>query len=131
MYKIRKDNQPLVDRETLFEAKQVAILENVRNPKSLIEVLDDNDNVVFEKGEKEEPTQEQKENAKDTMIRDLITKCYNMINDCESIRVTLNAEQIDEPNDITYDILSEMVDNFNLHIGQLTSCLSDYQEIEG
>lgn len=130
MFRVRKDNTIIKECKSLFDAKQTSVLESLKNPKSLVEVLNDEDTVIFTRNVTDtEPTKQQADNAKDTLIRDLITKCYDMITECESVNVTLTDEDLTDGN-IT-EILNEMVDNFNLHIGQLTSCLSDYDELTG
>ncbi len=130
MFKVRKDNLIIKKCKSLFEAKQTSVLESLKNPRVLVEVLNDDDTVIFTRNITDtEPTKQQEDNAKDTLIRDLITKCYDMITECESVNVTLTDEDLNTDN--MSEILNEMVDNLNLHIGQLTSCLSDYNEIVG
>ena len=74
MFKLRCNNKILSEHNTLLEAKMNTLLSLKKNPSlKLIEVLDDNNEIVYEK-EVEEPTQEEIEVGVDTVIRNLITR---------------------------------------------------------
>lgn len=122
MFKLRCNNKILSEHNTLLEAKMKTLLSLKNNPSlKLIEVLDDNNEIVYEK-ELEEPTQEEIEVGVDTVIRNLITRWWENITELESAKVTLADKDVDSS---TIDILSEMIDNTYEHLGSLESCLSD------
>ena len=129
MYKVFRDNKLYSKHQDLLEAKMDAILVHKKNPKSLLEVFDDSDVVVFNSNPKE-PTEEEKKAAKDTLVRDLITKCYNSINDYESAKISLSSSDVDY-DDRTETIFNDIIDDLNMHIGSLTSLLSDYDKVIG
>lgn len=127
MFKLKCNNTILSEHQSLFEAKKQTLLNLKTNPTlKLIEVLDDDNKVVFtDEVELEEPTQEQVEIGNDTLIRNLITRCWDTISEYESAIATLTDKDVDPT---TFDILKDLVDDEYQHIGQLTSCLSNYEE---
>jgi len=122
MYKLRCNNEIIKEHNTLLEAKLDTLLTLKKTPSlKLIEVLDNDDEIVFQK-EVKEPTQEQIEVGVDTVIRNLITRFYDDITEVESAKVSLEDKGVDAS---TFDIFEEIVDDLHLHIGSLESCLSD------
>ena len=115
MFKLRCNNKILSEHNTLLSLK--------KNPNlKLIEVLNENDDVVYTNGVEEEPTQQEVKVGVDTVIRNLITRCWDTITEVESVKVTLEGEQVDPA---TFDILNDIIDDNYRHIGSLESCLSD------
>lgn len=126
MYKLKCNNKIISKTKDLLEAKTKTLLTLKREPSlKLIEVLNDNDEIVFSK-EVDEPTPQEVENGIDSLIRNLISKGWESINDYQSAIVTLQDEDIDPA---TIDILNEIIDDTYVHIGALESCLSDYDSV--
>lgn len=122
MFKLRCNNKIIKEYNSLLEAKLGTLLTLKKTPSlKLIEVLDNDDEVIFQK-EVKEPTQEQIEVGVDTVIRNLITRFYDDITEVESAKVSLEDKGVDAT---TFDIFEEIVDDLHLHIGSLESCLSD------
>lgn len=125
MFKLRCDNKILSEHNTLFEAKKNTLLSLKKDPSlKLIEVLNENDEVVYSNGS-EEPTSQEVKVGVDTVIRNLITRCWDTVTEVESVKVTLENEQVDPA---TFDILNDIIDDNYRHIGVLESCLSDNVE---
>ena len=125
MFKLRCDNKILSEHNTLFEAKKSTLLSLKKDPSlKLIEVLNENDEVVYSNGS-DEPTPQEVKVGVDTVIRNLITRCWDTVTEVESVKVTLENEQVDPA---TFDILNDIIDDNYRHIGVLESCLSDNVE---
>ena len=125
MFKVRCNNKIIGEHNSLLEAKMNTLLTLKKNPElRLIEVLDDNDEVVFSK---EEPTQEQVDVGVDTVLRNLISRCWETITELESAKVTFIDNNVSEE---TLNILDQMVNDNYQQIGELESCLSDNIEQE-
>lgn len=123
MFKLRCNNKILSEHKTLFEAKKDTLLSLKKNPSlKLVEVLNENDEVVYANGSDEEPTPQEVKVGVDTVIRSLITRCWDTITEVESAKVTLGDEQVDPE---TFDILNDIIDDNYRHIGALEGCLSD------
>lgn len=125
MYKLKWNNTILSKHKDLLEAKTRTLLTLKKQPElKLIEVLNENDEIVYSK-EVDEPTPQEVENGIDSLIRNLISKCWENINDYQSAIVTLQDENVDPT---TIDILNNIINDIYVHIGSLESCLSDYKE---
>lgn len=141
MYRTRINKVFTNTYENLLDAKKEALLSNKKD-NSLVEVLDDKDNVVFSKGEMGEifgnegdmvsypsvkPTEGEKDNGVDSSIRALIVSTWNAIDEVNSTLVTLDAMGLLDAK--TSEALNIILDDLNTHIGLLEGCLST-QEVE-
>ncbi len=125
MFKLRCNNKILSEHDTLFEAKKNTLLSLKKDPSlKLIEVLNENDEIVYSNGS-DEPTPQEVKVGVDTVIRNLITRCWDTVTEVESVKVTLENEQVDPA---TFDILNDIIDDNYRHIGVLEGCLSDNVE---
>lgn len=175
MYKTKINNE-VKNYDSLLEAKMSALMSFKKN-KQLVEVLDEEDNVVFSKGseivietktpaeeieaklekldttkylqmsldalkrekakKKEsiikedieelpvvdvQPTEEQIENAFESIIRSELSKLFTTIDDYNSDVATLTSEEASQE---VIDKLNLIIDDLNTHVGILQSCLDD------
>lgn len=130
--------------ENLLDAKKEALLSYKNNgDNSLVEVLDDEDNVVFSKGApvgepfgsqgemvgypannpNETPSEEAQDNGVDSSIRNLIVNTWNSIDEVKSTLVTLDSMGILESN--VSEVLNTIIDDLTMHVGLLEGCLSE------
>ena len=127
MFKLKYDGGTLPSFNDLFEAKKNALLTLKHNPNlKLVEVLNEDDEVIFTKeNELPKPTNDMKVNAVDALIVDLISNCWENINKYNSVIATLLSEKVGED---TISTLNSIVDDLNIHVGKLQSCLSNSQD---
>lgn len=145
MYRTRINNVFKEDTyENLLDAKKEALLSYKNNgDNSLVEVLDDEDNVVFSKGAPvgepfgsqgemvgytsndtdEIPSEEAQDNGVDSSIRNLIVNTWNSIDEVKSTLVTLDSMGILESN--VSEVLNTIIDDLTMHVGLLEGCLSE------
>ncbi len=124
MYKTRLNNIFKNEFEEEIDARKEALLSFNRDPKAqLVEVLDDNDNVIFSKQREveEEPAQELVNNGVDSVLRNLISECWDNIDRYNSAIATFLEEEGQEE---TIEALKGIVDDLSVHVGILESCLS-------
>jgi len=124
MYKTRLNNIFKNEFEEEIDARKEALLSFSRDPKAqLVEVLDEDDNVIFSKQREveEEPTQELVNNGVDSVLRNLISECWDNIDRYNSAIATFLEEEGQEE---TIEALKGIVDDLNVHVGILESCLS-------
>lgn len=146
MYRTRINNIFANTYENLLDAKKEALL-SYKKDESLVEVLDDNDNVVFSKGTpvgepfgsqgemvghpinnpNEAPSEEAQENGVDSTIRNLIVSTWNSIDEVNSALITLDSMGLLTAK--VQEALNIVLDDLNVHIGLLEGCLSN-QEVD-
>ena len=142
MYRTRINREFTNSYENLLDAKKEALLSNKKDA-SLVEVLDEDDNVVFTKGEMigepfgaqgdmvgytmEQPNEVAKDNGVDSSIRTLIVSTWNSIDEVNSTLITLDTMGLLDMK--TNEALNIILDDLNTHIGLLEGCLNK-QEVE-
>lgn len=142
MYRTRINKVFANTYENLLDAKKEALLSNKKD-NTLVEVLDDEDNVIFTKGELvgepfgaqedmvgypiETPTEEIKDNGVDSSIRNLIVATWNSIDEVNSTLVTLDTMGLLDVK--ISEALNIILDDLNTHVGLLEGCLSN-QEVD-
>lgn len=142
MYRTRINKVFTNTYENLLDAKKEALLSNKKD-NALVEVLDDEDNVIFTKGELvgepfgaqgdmvgypiETPTEEIKDNGVDSSIRNLIVATWNSIDEVNSTLVTLDTMGLLDAK--ISEALNIILDDLNTHVGLLEGCLST-QEVD-
>lgn len=142
MYRTRINKVFTNSYENLLDAKKEALLSNKKDA-SLVEVLDEDDNVVFTKGEMvgepfgaqgdmvgspmEQPNEVAKDNGVDSSIRTLIVSTWNSIDEVNSTLITLDTMDLLDVK--TNEALNIILDDLNTHIGLLEGCLTK-QEVE-
>lgn len=127
MYRTRINNIFANKFENLLDAKKDALM-SFKDNNTLVEVLDDNDNVVFSKEpvedtkiELDEPTDELVENGVNSLIRTLIVEGWKSIDDYNSTLATISSN--DPENTKVIETLNSILDDLNTHIGMLEECL--------
>lgn len=127
MYRTRINNIFANKFENLLDAKKDALM-SFKDNNTLVEVLDDDDNVVFSKKpvedtkiELDEPTDELVENGVNSLIRTLIVEGWKSIDDYNSSLATISSE--DPENAKVIETLNNILDDLNTHIGMLEECL--------
>lgn len=127
MYRTRINNIFANKFENLLDAKKDALM-SFKDNNTLVEVLDDDDNIVFSKEpvvdtkiELTEPTDELVENGVNSLIRTLIVEGWKSIDDYNSTLATISSE--DPENDKVIETLNNILDDLNTHIGMLEECL--------
>lgn len=127
MYRTRINNIFANKFENLLDAKKDALM-SFKDNNTLVEVLDDDDNVVFSKEpiedtkiELTEPTEDLVENGVNSLIRTLIVEGWKSIDDYNSTLATISSE--DPENDRVIETLNNILDDLNTHIGMLEECL--------
>ena len=127
MYRTRINNIFANKLENLLDAKKDALM-SFKDNNTLVEVLDDDDNVVFSKEpvvdtkiELTEPTDELVENGVNSLIRTLIVEGWKSIDDYNSTLATISSE--DPENAKVIETLNNILDDLNTHIGMLEECL--------
>lgn len=127
MYRTRINNIFANKFENLLDAKKDALM-SFKDNNTLVEVLDDDDNVVFSKEpvvdtkiELTEPTDELVENGVNSLIRTLIVEGWKSIDDYNSTLATISSE--DPENAKVIETLNNILDDLNTHIGMLEECL--------
>lgn len=145
MYRTRINKVFTDSYENLLDAKKEALLSYKESgDNSLVEVLDDEDNVVFSKGEVGEifgnqgdmvgyaPTNEEvapkeaQDNGVDSSIRALIISTWNTVDEVNSTLVTLDSMGLLDAK--TNEALNIILDDLNTHIGLLEGCLTEEVE---
>lgn len=127
MYRTRINNIFANKFENLLDAKKDALM-SFKDNNTLVEVLDDDDNIVFSKEpvvdtkiELTEPTDELVENGVNSLIRTLIVEGWKSIDDYNSTLATISSE--DPENAKVIETLNNILDDLNTHIGMLEECL--------
>lgn len=127
MYRTRINNIFANKFENLLDAKKDALM-SFKDNNTLVEVLDDDDNVVFSKEpvedtkiELDEPTDELVENGVNSLIRTLIVEGWKSIDDYNSTLATISSN--DPENTKVIETLNNILDDLNTHIGMLEECL--------
>ena len=127
MYRTRINNIFANKFENLLDAKKDALM-SFKDNNTLVEVLDDDDNIVFSKEpvadtkiELTEPTDELVENGVNSLIRTLIVEGWKNIDDYNSALATISLE--DPENAKVIETLNNILDDLNTHIGMLEECL--------
>lgn len=127
MYRTRINNIFANKFENLLDAKKDALM-SFKDNNTLVEVLDDDDNVVFSKEPVEdtkieltEPTDELVENGVNSLIRTLIVEGWKSIDDYNSTLATISSN--DPENTKVIETLNNILDDLNTHIGMLEECL--------
>lgn len=129
MYRTRINNIFANKFENLLDAKKDALM-SFKDNNTLVEVLDDDDNVVFSKEPVEdtkieltEPTDELVENGVNSLIRTLIVEGWKSIDDYNSTLATISSN--DPENAKVIETLNNILDDLNTHIGMLEECLAE------
>lgn len=127
MYRTRINNIFANKFENLLDAKKDALM-SFKDNNTLVEVLDDDDTVVFSKEPVEdtkieltEPTDELVENGVNSLIRTLIVEGWKSIDDYNSTLATISSN--DPENTKVIETLNNILDDLNTHIGMLEECL--------
>ena len=131
MFTLKYDNklQETFDKELDAKLQALTIFKNKTN-LPLIEVLDENNQVVLTKERlvedlvsEEEPTQEEIDNGVDSLIRGLLSRAWETIDDYNSAITTINS--IDDSNAEMVEKLENILNDLSVHVGILQSCLSE------
>ena len=128
MFKLKYNNEIKESFEKELDAR-IAALKEFKTQASLplVEVLNENDDVIFTKErelvapEVSEPTEQEIDNGIDSVIRGLIANAWKDIDDYNTAIISIadnteNSEAIEKLNSI--------IDDLNVHVGILESCLS-------
>lgn len=131
MFTLKYDNklQETFDKELDAKLQALTIFKNKTN-LPLIEVLDENNQVVLTKERlvedlvsEEEPTQEEIDNGVDSLIRGLLSRAWETIDDYNSAITTINS--VDDSNAEMVEKLENILNDLSVHVGILQSCLSE------
>lgn len=131
MFTLKYDNklQETFDKELDARLQALTIFKNKTN-LPLIEVLDENNQVVLTKERlvedlvsEEEPTQEEIDNGVDSLIRGLLSRAWETIDDYNSAITTINS--VDDSNAEMVEKLENILNDLSVHVGILQSCLSE------
>jgi len=116
------------DKTKKFDKRVDAVMEAMLSyhkdkSKKLVEVLDDNDEVIFSMDAKnDEPTEEQIENAIESVIRGELSNLFTTIDSYNSDLITLQSEGASEES---INTIKTILDDLNTHVGMLESLLQE------
>ena len=131
MFTLKYDNklQETFEKEIDAKLQALTIFKNKTN-LPLVEVLDENNQIILTKKRlvedienEEEPTQEEIDNGVDSLIRGLLSRVWETIDDYNSAITTINS--VDDTNAETVSKLENILDDLSVHVGILQSCLSE------
>ena len=121
--------QESFEKELDARIKALSIFKEQPNLSS-IEVINEDNQVILTKKRlvedliiDDEPTQEEVDNGIDSLIRGLLSRVWETIDDYNSAITTINS--VDENSDDVVNKLSTILDDLNIHVGILQSCLSE------
>ena len=131
MFTLKYNDKLQESFEKELDARIKALSIFKEQPKlSSIEVINEDNQVILTKKRlvedliiDEEPTQEEVDNGIDSLIRGLLSRVWETIDDYNSAITTINS--VDENSDDVVNKLSTILDDLNIHVGILQSCLSE------
>jgi len=131
MFTLKYNDKLQESFEKELDARIKALSIFKEQPKlSSIEVINENNQVILTKKRlvedliiDDEPTQEEVDNGIDSLIRGLLSRVWETIDDYNSAITTINS--VDENSDDVVNKLSTILDDLNIHVGILQSCLSE------
>lgn len=130
MFKLRYNNNINESFEKEIDARLEALNTFKKNNNlKLIEVLNEDDEVIFSKEreietpEVELPTEEEVTNGTNSLLRGLLSRVWETIDDYNSAIITINTEKPEDSE--TINKLQSIIDDLNIHVGILESCLDE------
>lgn len=127
MFKLRYNDTINESFEKEVDARLEALATFKKNNNlKLIEVLNEDDEVIFTK-EREiediEPTEEEITNGTNSLLRGLLSRVWETIDDYNSAIITISTERPEDSE--TVNRLQSIIDDLNVHVGILESCLDE------